>query len=87
MTADDVVFSYDADGVRVSRTHGDYATVFVAGLMEIDLDDGTAFEGQELIGYLASALVVASLAMTSVVRLRMFSLAGSVTPTPATSSA
>ncbi len=31
----------------------------------------------ELIGYLASALVVASLAMTSVVRLRIVSLAGS----------
>lgn len=35
--------------------------------------------GQELVGYLASALVVASLAMTSVVRLRTISLAGSVT--------
>lgn len=34
---------------------------------------------QQLIGYLASALVVTSLSMTSVVRLRMFSLAGSVT--------
>ena len=33
----------------------------------------------ELIGYLASALVVASLAMTSVVRLRTISLAGSLT--------
>ena len=33
---------------------------------------------RELIGYLASALVVASLAMTSVVRLRILSLAGSV---------
>lgn len=32
----------------------------------------------ELVGYLASALVVASLAMTSVVRLRMISLVGSV---------
>jgi hypothetical protein len=32
----------------------------------------------ELIGYLASALVVASLAMTSVVRLRIVSLVGSV---------
>jgi len=32
----------------------------------------------ELIGYVASALVVLSLAMTSVVRLRMISLAGSV---------
>jgi hypothetical protein len=32
----------------------------------------------ELIGYLASALVVVSLAMTSVVRLRVISLAGSV---------
>lgn len=32
----------------------------------------------ELIGYLASALVVASLAMTSVVRLRIVSLAGSL---------
>lgn len=37
------------------------------------------FSGQELVGYLASALVVASLAMTSVVRLRTISLAGSVT--------
>lgn len=36
-------------------------------------------DGQELVGYLASALVVTSLAMTSVVRLRMISLAGSVT--------
>lgn len=36
------------------------------------------FNGQELVGYLASALVVASLAMTSVVRLRTISLAGSV---------
>lgn len=35
--------------------------------------------GQELVGYLASALVVASLAMTSVVRLRTISLAGSIT--------
>ena len=35
------------------------------------------FDGQELVGYLASALVVASLAMTSVVRLRAISLAGS----------
>lgn len=33
----------------------------------------------ELIGYLASALVVLSLAMTSVVRLRVISLVGSVT--------
>ena len=38
-----------------------------------------SFEWQELIGYLASALVVTSLAMTSVVRLRMISLAGAVT--------
>lgn len=37
------------------------------------------FSGQELVGYLASALVVASLAMTSVVRLRTISLAGSLT--------
>jgi hypothetical protein len=37
------------------------------------------FDGQELVGYLASALVVASLAMTSVVRLRTISLAGSIT--------
>lgn len=37
------------------------------------------FNGQELVGYLASALVVASLAMTSVVRLRTISLAGSIT--------
>ena len=35
--------------------------------------------GQELVGYLASALVVLSLTMTSVVRLRIISLAGSVT--------
>ncbi len=35
--------------------------------------------GAELVGYLASALVVLSLTMTSVVRLRMVSLAGSVT--------
>jgi ribosomal protein S18 acetylase RimI-like enzyme len=34
--------------------------------------------GNELVGYLASVLVVASLAMTSVVRLRMLSLAGSI---------
>lgn len=38
-----------------------------------------SLEWQELVGYLASALVVTSLAMTSVVRLRLFSLAGSVT--------
>lgn len=38
-----------------------------------------SFDWQELIGYLASALVVTSLSMSSVVRLRMFSLAGSVT--------
>lgn len=36
-------------------------------------------DGVELIGYVASALVVTSLAMTSVVRLRMISLAGSTT--------
>ena len=35
--------------------------------------------GQELVGYVASALVVLSLAMTSVVRLRTLSLAGSAT--------
>jgi hypothetical protein len=38
-----------------------------------------SFDWQELIGYLASALVVTSLAMTSVVRLRLLSLAGSAT--------
>ncbi len=37
------------------------------------------FDGQELVGYLASVLIVISLAMTSVVRLRVISLAGSVT--------
>jgi GNAT superfamily N-acetyltransferase len=37
-----------------------------------------AFDGPELVGYVASALVVASLAMTSVVRLRLLSLAGSI---------
>lgn len=36
-----------------------------------------SFDWQELIGYAASALVVTSLSMASVVRLRMFSLAGS----------
>lgn len=35
------------------------------------------FNGQELVGYVASLLVVTSLAMTSVVRLRAVSLAGS----------
>ena len=35
--------------------------------------------GPELVGYLASALVVTALTMTSVVRLRQFSLAGSIT--------
>jgi len=35
--------------------------------------------GAELIGYLASTLVVVSLAMTSVVRLRIISLLGSIT--------
>jgi hypothetical protein len=35
--------------------------------------------GEELVGYVASALVVTSLAMTSVVRLRAISLAGSIT--------
>ena len=35
--------------------------------------------GVELVGYLASALVVLALTMTSVVRLRMVSLAGSIT--------
>lgn len=35
--------------------------------------------GAELVGYLASLLVVISLTMTSVVRLRMISLAGSLT--------
>lgn len=37
------------------------------------------FSGVEIVGYVASALVVLSLAMTSVVRLRMISLAGSLT--------
>lgn len=36
------------------------------------------FSAVELVGYLASALVVASLAMTSVVRLRLISLIGSL---------
>ncbi len=35
------------------------------------------FNGQELVGYVASLLVVVSLSMRSVVRLRMISLAGS----------
>jgi hypothetical protein len=35
-------------------------------------------DGNELVGYVASAFVVASLAMTSVVRLRILSLVGSV---------
>jgi len=35
--------------------------------------------GPELVGYLASALVVTALTMTSVVRLRLISLAGSIT--------
>jgi hypothetical protein len=35
--------------------------------------------GAELVGYLASALVVVSLTMTSVVRLRIISLVGSIT--------
>ena len=35
--------------------------------------------GVELVGYLASALIVASLAMTSVVRLRIISLLGAIT--------
>lgn len=38
-----------------------------------------AFDAVELVGYVASALIVLSLAMTSVVRLRTISLAGSVT--------
>ncbi len=38
-----------------------------------------SFDWQELIGYVASALVVTSLAMTSVVRLRTISLLGSFT--------
>jgi hypothetical protein len=38
-----------------------------------------SFAWQELVGYVASALVVTSLAMTSVVRLRLISLAGSIT--------
>ena len=37
------------------------------------------FSTTELIGYLASALIVVSLAMRSVVRLRTISLVGSVT--------
>jgi hypothetical protein len=37
------------------------------------------FDAVELVGYVASALIVLSLAMTSVVRLRWISLAGSVT--------
>ena len=37
------------------------------------------FDSVELVGYVASALIVLSLAMTSVVRLRWISLAGSVT--------
>jgi hypothetical protein len=36
------------------------------------------FDNQELVGYLASGFVVASLAMTSVVRLRILSLVGSI---------
>ena len=36
------------------------------------------FDGAEIVGYVASALVVLSLTMTSVVRLRTISLAGSV---------
>ncbi len=37
------------------------------------------FDGAELVGYLASLLVVISLTMTSVVRLRIISLLGSIT--------
>lgn len=38
-----------------------------------------SFDGVELVGYLASVLVIIALTMTSVVRLRLFSLVGSVT--------
>lgn len=38
-----------------------------------------SLDWQELVGYLASGLVVTSLAMTSVVRLRIISLLGSIT--------
>lgn len=44
---------------------------YPAGVFELN--------GVELVGYLASALIVVSLAMTSVVRLRIISLAGSIT--------
>lgn len=44
---------------------------YPAGVFELN--------GVELVGYLASALVVLSLTMTSVVRLRMVSLCGSIT--------
>jgi RHS repeat-associated protein len=42
--ANDVVFVYDADGNRVSRSHGTYTTTYVAGLMEIDRTGSTVTE-------------------------------------------
>lgn len=43
------------------------------------LQAAVTFDGVELVGYVASVLIVVSLAMSSVVRLRLINLAGSTT--------
>ena len=55
---DDVEFVYDADGARVSRSHGDYSTIYVAGLMEIDLDTTTVTETRTFYAFAGTPVAV-----------------------------
>jgi len=50
-TADDLGFTYDADGQRVQRSAGSDSTNYVGGLMEVDLDGATVTETRKLYGF------------------------------------
>ena len=50
-TTDDLGFTYDADGQRVQRSAGSDHTMYVGGLMEVDLDGTTVTETRKLYGF------------------------------------
>jgi RHS repeat-associated protein len=50
-TTDDLAFIYDADGQRVRRSAGSDHTVYVGGVMEVDLSGSTVTETRKLYGF------------------------------------
>jgi len=50
-TTDDLAFVYDADGQRVRRSHGTDHTVYVGGVMEVDLSGSTVTESRTLYSF------------------------------------